>query len=422
MLHKFAAVVFALLFATSVLAQGGGTPLITGGSFTAGGSSNQTQYYGSGGQFAGFTWSGDATVVPSTGVVTVGQPFLEKFTTFTSTSGSAAFNMPQGATPSSPVNGDCWMTSSGFFCQVASATVGPFAAAGGASGCPTATPCTVQQTINDATANRYGLVFGPATLASGTTGHGINIVDTVNDASAVDGVLWFSNTTCTACTNTTYLMDMQVASSSVFKVSNLGTTTITGTMAIGPTSQYQWVGRGAFSSPGAGGEQLGPPDAASAVAQTLSAQSVIAGTSNVAGTNFIIQGSRGTGTGAGGQILIKTASAGTTGTAQNAAVTALAIDQTQYVIAGAGTPTCGTGCASIDAGATNQRMIVNTSTAVLSIAVNFSATLTTAPVCTATEVAGTPIAIGFNAVPTTGGYTLTAASALTATKIMVLCG
>jgi hypothetical protein len=71
--------------------------------------------------------------------------------------------------------------------------------------------------------------------------------------------------------------------------------------------------------------RLGLADAATAVAQTLSVQSVVAGTSNTAGANFSINGSRGTGTGAGGSLLLRTAPAGSSGTAQNALVTAVAI-------------------------------------------------------------------------------------------------
>jgi hypothetical protein len=70
---------------------------------------------------------------------------------------------------------------------------------------------------------------------------------------------------------------------------------------------------------------LGLADAAAPVAQTLSVQSVVAGTTNTAGVNFSINGSQGTGTGAGGSLLFRTAPAGSSGTTQNALGTALAI-------------------------------------------------------------------------------------------------
>lgn len=71
--------------------------------------------------------------------------------------------------------------------------------------------------------------------------------------------------------------------------------------------------------------QFGTTDAAAPVAQTLSVQSVVAGTSNTSGSNWILKGSIGTGTGLGGDIIFQTAPAGASGTAQNTATTALTI-------------------------------------------------------------------------------------------------
>jgi hypothetical protein len=83
-----------------------------------------------------------------------------------------------------------------------------------------------------------------------------------------------------------------------------------------------------LSRRGAANLRFGAADAAAPVAQTLSVQSVVAGTTNTAGANLTITGSQGTGTGAGGSIIFQTAPAGTTGTAQNALATALTIDST----------------------------------------------------------------------------------------------
>lgn len=80
---------------------------------------------------------------------------------------------------------------------------------------------------------------------------------------------------------------------------------------------------------GAGSLRFGAPDAAAPVAQILSVQNVVAGTSNTAGANLTIAGSKGTGTGLGGSIIFQVAPAGTTGTAQNALATALTIDSTR---------------------------------------------------------------------------------------------
>lgn len=66
----------------------------------------------------------------------------------------------------------------------------------------------------------------------------------------------------------------------------------------------------------------GAADAAAPVAQTLSVQNVVAGTTNTAGAAFTIAGSQGTGTGAGGAINLQIAPAGGSGSAQNALATA----------------------------------------------------------------------------------------------------
>jgi hypothetical protein len=84
--------------------------------------------------------------------------------------------------------------------------------------------------------------------------------------------------------------------------------------------------------------QLGNVDAASPVAQTLQVQNVAAGTSNTAGLNFTINGSRGTGTGAGGSILFQTAPLGSSGTTQNALAPVMTIASTGNVGIGTAVP------------------------------------------------------------------------------------
>lgn len=257
----------------------------------------------------------------------------------------------------------------------------------------------------------------------------------VQPSTATPSTTWSTTGTAIgvdAHTGVGRLLDLQLDGTTEFNVSAAGAVAAASTVSAssvvasnsvqaGAAGSFNWLGRGAITSPGVGAVQLGATDAAAPVAQTLSAQSVLAGTSNAAGQNLTIVGSKSTGTGAGGSVFLQTAPAGTTGTAQNAGVTALAIDPTQFVTLGAGTPTCGTGCTSIGAGATNQRMAVTTSTAVTSIAVNFSKTLTTAPVCALTPVGAVPVALGFSAAPTATGFTIVAASALTAAVIDVTC-
>jgi hypothetical protein len=79
-------------------------------------------------------------------------------------------------------------------------------------------------------ANAYTQTSTGLSLTSGTTGFGRNITGTVNDASAVDGIIDFANITCTLCTATSYLVDWQVGGSSVFKVSTTGVATASSAM------------------------------------------------------------------------------------------------------------------------------------------------------------------------------------------------
>lgn len=93
-----------------------------------------------------------------------------------------------------------------------------------------------------------------------------------------------------------------------------------------------------IGSSASGTIRLGQADAASPVAQTLAVQNVVAGTSNTAGANFTIAGSRGTGTGVGGDIIFQVAAAGSTGTSQNSLATAVTIKSTGNVGIGATSP------------------------------------------------------------------------------------
>lgn len=77
--------------------------------------------------------------------------------------------------------------------------------------------------------------------------------------------------------------------------------------------------------------RLGGADAASPVAQTLSVQNVVAGTTDTAGANLTIAGSQGTGTGLGGSVIISVATAGSTGSSQNALAAAITIASTKMV-------------------------------------------------------------------------------------------
>ena len=100
-------------------------------------------------------------------------------------------------------------------------------------------------------------------------------------------------------------------------------------VSLGSSYSVDWNSDLYLTRAGAAFIKFGQTDAASPVAQTLGVQGVVAGTSNTAGANLTIAGSQGTGTGAGGSIILQVAPAGTTGTAQNAEAAALTIDSTK---------------------------------------------------------------------------------------------
>ena len=192
-----------------------------------------------------------------------------------------------------------------------------------------------------------------------------NMVDTWN-AGATTFTAVKMNVTDTASNAASLLMDLQIGGVSHFNVKKNGDLRIKGTgvdwaflgnilsselqfsangvasyaginssgvkaLGFSITSNMAGVADTFFTRRAAANLRLGAADAAAPVAQTLSVQSVVAGTSNTAGTNLTITGSQGTGTGAGGSIIFQVAPAGSTGTAQNALSTALTIDSTRLL-------------------------------------------------------------------------------------------
>ena len=105
--------------------------------------------------------------------------------------------------------------------------------------------------------------------------------------------------------------------------------TATSNIAAGSSATISWTSRAVLTSPASATLQIGPSDSAAAINQTVQTYSIGAGNSNTAGSNLTIGAGKGTGTGAGGSLIFAVAPAGTTGTAQNALVTAVTIDSTK---------------------------------------------------------------------------------------------
>lgn len=59
-----------------------------------------------------------------------GDTFTGEIVTKASASGGAGFNLPHGAAPSSPQNGDVWTTTAGLFVRVNGTTIGPITTPG----------------------------------------------------------------------------------------------------------------------------------------------------------------------------------------------------------------------------------------------------------------------------------------------------
>lgn len=128
--------------------------------------------------------------------------------------------------------------------------------------------------------------------------------------------------------------DLFLASGAVINF-NAGDVTLThasGALQISSASQLGWSTDLILTRKGAANLALGAADAASPVAQILSVQNVVGGTTDTAGVDFTISGSRGTGTGAGGKIVFKTAAAaGGSASTQNALATAAQIDSAGFL-------------------------------------------------------------------------------------------
>ena len=114
-----------------------------------------------------------------------------------------------------------------------------------------------------------------------------------------------------------------------FQQFSIGNGTIAWASSVGTTADVHLTRRAAANL------RLGAADAAASVPQTLSVQSVVAGTTDTAGANLTITGSQGTGSGVGGDIIFEVAPAGAAPTVQNTLATALRVYNNKTVALGA---------------------------------------------------------------------------------------
>lgn len=133
------------------------------------------------------------------------------------------------------------------------------------------------------------------------------------------------------------LVSFQINGVVKFSVDQFGSITNTGSASFAASGNVTFSGRGIITSTGAGDIHHGATDAAAPVAQTITMQSVIAGTTNTAGQNATIKGSLSTGSGTSGDIIFQTGGTGAAATVVNTATTALTIKgATQAVVVASG--------------------------------------------------------------------------------------
>ena len=190
------------------------------------------------------------------------------------------------------------------------------------------------------------LTLGGATVTA--DGPVLNLTQTWNSGAVSFNAIKL-DVTNTASLSTSKLIDLQVGAATKFYVDRFGNSSQQGggyfggnvvqqgehvigsgnsyafSSSVFPTfgspSQDTYISRGGAAA----NIQFGDSDAAAPVAQTTRVQSVVAGTSNTAGSLWTFKDSIGTGTGKSGGYEFDTAAVGGSGTAQNTAASAFTI-------------------------------------------------------------------------------------------------
>ena len=141
---------------------------------TLSGTDSSTLNIGGGGTLGTGAYATIANYAPLAGAT-----FTGEVVTVASATGTAGLNLPQGAAPTSPVNGDLWTTSAGLYVRINGATVGPLSAGGGGTPC-TLTALSLQYNNGGAFGCVPDVTFStPHTLTVGASG----IVDATAAAS-----------------------------------------------------------------------------------------------------------------------------------------------------------------------------------------------------------------------------------------------
>lgn len=311
-----------------------------------------------------------------------GDVMTGKLITVASTTIQAGLSIPAGAAPTSPINGDIWTTTAGVFARINGVTVGPL---------------TGPVSTSFAGTSPIGVTF-PAGVV--TYAFDFTIANT-----------FLAQQTAQGATTTSPGWYAQIAGDTVPRVRIGMNATDFPSIAFGAGNAV----RDTFLERiGPGSLRYGGPDAAAPVAQSISVQNVLAGTSNTAGAIFTISGSQGTGTGIGGSIIFQVAAAGGSGSTQNALAIALTIDSTKKAtFTGAIQATA----AALGGATIGGNAFAVTGTSLFNSAVTMSAALTYGGVTLTNAVTGTG-----SMVLSSGSSiaSLTVTGALTATGLITL--
>lgn len=155
---------------------------------------------------------------------------------------------------------------------------------------------------------------------------------------------------------------------------------------------------------------FGAADAASPVAQTLSVQSVVAGTTNTAGATWTHKGSASTGTGVGGALDFQVTPAGSSGSSQNTFVSAFKINGDTSIQLPS----------TVTAGGTTGAQTINKASGTVNFAAAATSLVVTNSLVTANSIVlcvvrtNDATATIKNVVPTSGSFTITLNAAATA--------
>jgi len=224
-----------------------------------------------------------------------------------------------------------WSTSGTIFgANVVSGFAGNFIDFHVAGGASVFNVTSAGRTIVSTTANTNGIsIISGGVTGSNTTQAGIFVNGTLNTSGVIQGVVLASNMTTTATGAGTTLIDLRTSSlglvfattstGNVIAQAGYGFNSDAGVYRFGAASDVI-LSRAASAS-----LQLGAADAASPVAQTLRAQSVVAGTANTASVNTTIIGSLATGSGTNGNLIFQVGVSPGAGSTQATATTALTI-------------------------------------------------------------------------------------------------